>query len=118
MASPVGLTLIIDGNNLAHYLYHLLPRQPVPAMTLQRMAEQLSRYARSAQLKLEVELCLDPLPADTQFPNPVKVRVLPAKFPEEADDVVLQRFWYYHYKDQPCLIITNDSMLCDKVEQD
>lgn len=115
MAANKPLILLIDGNNLAHYLFHL-PNRKLGEKEADLMMTHLASYARQAQPPVEIILCLDPLPLDFNLPVKKGLRKpLVAEYPERADDVVIQRFRYHHHNGDQCLVITNDNEVSDTI---
>lgn len=109
--------LVIDGNNLAHFLYpNLGPGQKMTSADSLRLISHLNSYARQFGQSIEVELCLDRFPGD---PGSLydSMRVLWAHFPQNGDDLLIDRFWFHHISQHPCLVITNDEDILDEVNQ-
>jgi hypothetical protein len=114
--SPQALILLIDGNNLAHFLYtNLVPGQKMTPADTQRLIKHLGSYARQYGSKVEVECCLD-RSAGSDARVPENLRILAVRFPKTADELLLDRFWFHHYTRRPCLVITNDEAILDEVE--
>jgi hypothetical protein len=116
MSEHKPIQLLIDGNNLAHFLYQdLLPGQKMSEEISLRLMVQLDSYARQWAEGISVELYLDRLPhgIPESFSS---LRVFPAEFPLFADDVLIDRFWFHHLVYQPCLVITNDENILDEVK--
>ena len=110
------LALIVDGNNLAHYLYELTTHNPVSVSEIWQLSMQLSGYVRSAGQPVMVELCLDHFPPDEPPPDMAGVKVLVAGAAEDADELLLQRFRFHHHQGWPCVVITNDEAVCEDVQ--
>src|SRR5512133_1170761 len=113
------LALVIDGNNLAHHVCQLLRGEKVTSAQSLHIAELLARYAHQAESRVTLKLCLDHLPPDSNLPVlPHNMRVLAAHHYQEADDLLLEWFRFYHHKGQPCLVITNDGEVRDMVRHE
>jgi len=105
-----SLFVIIDGNNLAKYLYALDLEAPVTLETDRQLVAHLSGWAARQARPLVVELCLDPRyerPADQG-----RVQVYVATAPESGDDAVLDRVRVHVVNGEDCLVISNDQELC------
>jgi hypothetical protein len=111
-----SILLLIDGNNLAHFLYQdLMPGQKMTEEISQRLMMHLDSYSRQHIGSVTIELYLDRLPQGTpEFFS--SLRVFPAEYPQTADDVLIDRFWYHHLVLQPCVVITNDEDILDEVK--
>ena len=112
------LVLIVDGNNLAHYLYQFSTHKPVSAGDIQLMSMQLSQYVRAARQPVVIELCLDHFPAGQPLPRMGGVEVFVASVQEEADDVLRERFRFHDHQNHPCLVVTNDTKVREDVEEE
>ncbi len=112
------LTLIIDGHNLAFYLYNLRPGQRLSQKIAQMLVDHLSAYQNAFRTAIpQIELCFDggvrPATAD-----PVMMRILASGPHNKADYLVLDRFRFHAFSDRPCLVITNDGEIQEKIEQE
>lgn len=115
-----SLIVIIDGNNLAHFLYNYLP--PEAKMT-NEMAEllvnHLGSYARSYPDQVNIELVLDKAPEKWVNIQAENLRLLFAAYPQKADDVILGQFLLYHQINRlPCVVITNDQELLAEIQSE
>jgi hypothetical protein len=108
--------ILIDGNNLAHFLYtNLSPGQKMTAADSRRLISHLSSYARQYAEDIEIECCLDrPTKSDQTLPH--NMRVLSAKFPKTGDELLLERFNFHLYNNRSCLVVTNDEAILDEVK--
>lgn len=113
-AAPI---LLIDGNNLAHFLYtNLVPGQKMTADDSRRLIDHLSSYARSYAGQVHVELCLDRSPGAYDLP-PENLHIFAAEYPQTGDDLLLGRFWFHQMARRPCLVITNDDAILEEVRE-
>lgn len=117
MPAPI---LLIDGNNLAHYLYpDIRPDQPLQLAHYWRLIQHLSSYYRSHKGQTRLELCFDRTRYEADLPRWVNDHFqllfpLPRK---KADHVILERLSYHQYSGHACLVISNDERLRDRVEK-
>lgn len=111
------LVLLIDGNNLAYYLYpNLKPGKKMTSADSLRLIRHLSSYARTYSRDVEVELCLDRTPG--VLPDlPDGLRVMVAEYPIDGDTLLMRRFWFYKETGRYCLVITNDEEMLDEVDE-
>lgn len=110
--------LLIDGNNLAHFLYtNLAPGQKMTAEDSRLLIEHLSSYASTHAGRALIELCLD-RPAVFDTPLPENLRVFAAEHPSNGDELLLGRFWFHHLALRPCLVITNDERILEEVREE
>lgn len=117
MTQPPPLLLLIDGNNLAHFLYtNLAPGQKLTPADSQLLIDHLSAYARTYPDELEVELCLDRSPG-AWGPLPENLRIFPAEYPQTGDDLLLGRLWFHHIVKRPCVVVTNDEAVLEEVDE-
>ena len=84
----------------------------------QTIVDHLSDYQKKFQSAIpEIELCFDggirPLAAD-----PDRIRVLAAGPHNKADNLILDRFRFHAFLEHPCLVITNDEEIQDKIEHE
>ncbi len=115
MQSLEPLILLIDGNNLAHFLYtNLAPGQKMTQADSRRLIEHIGDYSRSYPTQLQIELCLDRSPGKVPPPGEA-LRVCFAEYPQTADDLLLGRFWFHHLGRRRCLVITNDEAILEEV---
>jgi hypothetical protein len=108
--------LLIDGNNLAHFLYQdLLPGQKMTEEISQRLMIHLDSYSRQNSGLISLELYLDRFPQGSSeyFSS---LRIFPAEYPQSADDILIDRFWFHHIVLQPCLVVTNDEDILEEVK--
>jgi hypothetical protein len=115
---PVNpLILLIDGNNLAHFLYtNLAPGQKMTPADGQRLIEQINNYARTYPQDLLIELCLDRSPG-AMPPLAANLRIYYAEYPQTGDDLLLGRFWFHLMGEHACLVITNDEAILEEINQ-
>ena len=111
-------TIIIDGHNLAFYLYNLQHGQHLSQKDALTLVNQLSDYLKSFRsANPEIELCFDggvrPPTAD-----PARVRILAAGAHNTADNLILDRFRYHAFSNHPCLVITNDAEIQEILDQE
>ena len=110
--------IIIDGHNLAFYLYNLTTGQRLSHKIAQTLVDHLSDYQNKFQSVIpEIELCFDggirPLAAD-----PDRIRVLAAGPHNKADNLILDRFRFHAFLEHPCLVITNDQEIQEKINHE
>jgi hypothetical protein len=116
MTGDTPLILLLDGNNLAYHLYpHLTPRHKMTLEDGQRLVAHLSAYARN-NLGLAIELCLDRAPGDLPA-LPANLRVLHAEYPQNGDDLLIDRFWFHLVSHHSCLVVTNDGAILMEVTE-
>lgn len=109
--------LIIDGNNLAHYIYpDIAPGHKMAFFESQRLIEHLNNYARQNNEIVRIELCLDRSPGEFGEVNG-NLRVMWATYPQNGDDLLTGRFWFHHFSRRPCLVISNDNAILEEVAQ-
>ena len=107
--------VIVDGNNLAHYLFDLGSGKPVPIEIDTLMVKALTAWASSQNRKVEVELCLDPrrvTVAGNQW-----VTVFAADPGKQADGMVVGKVGHRVYIGDPCIVITSDEELKSRVAE-
>ncbi len=115
MPEKLLVALLIDGNNLAHFLYpNLLPGQKMNEETSRRLVSHLDSYTRTYPEWVSIELFLDRSQVGGWKPLP-SLRIFPAEYPLSADDILIERFWYHHTVEQPYLVITNDENILEEV---
>lgn len=110
-------TIMIDGNNLAYFLYtNLQPDRKMTNTDNLRLIAHLQAYCQSLQPGYQVELCLDrfpgEIPSDTH-----NLRIFWAEYPQTGDDLLLGRFWFHHISQRPCLVVSNDEAILEEVTQ-
>lgn len=113
-----GLIVIIDGNNLAHFLYNNLPPETKMAdkMTV-LLVNHLDSYARAYPDQVNIELVLDKAPERWINIQSKNLRLVHSAHPQKADDVILGQFLLYHQINRlPCVVITNDQELLDEIQ--
>ena len=111
------LFVLIDGNNLAHFLYsNLQPNQKMTSTESLLLINHVGSYSRTYQDQLHIELCLDRSPGNFGW-VPKNLRVFSAEYPQTGDDLLLERFWFHHNGRRPCLVITNDEAILTEVEE-
>lgn len=111
--------LLIDGNNLAHFLYtNLTPGQKMTDEMSGQLFTHIGHYGRQYTGRLQIELVLDHKPkVDVDLINN-PVRVFSAIFPQTGDDLLMERFWYHHTSFHPCLVITNDDEILEIIRHE
>jgi hypothetical protein len=115
MISQNPLLLLIDGNNLAHFLYtNLTPGQKMTRDDSQRLIKHLAAYSRTHAQTVEVELCLDRSPGEYD-PLPGNLHIFSAEYPQTGDDLLLGRLWFHQYARRGCTVITNDEAILEEV---
>lgn len=107
--------VIIDGNNLAHFLYHLGPSRLIPPGVDALLVDALGAWARSQSQAVEVELCLDPR-REKVVGNPW-VAVFTADPGRQADGMIVGKVSHRVYAGDACLVITNDRELQARVDE-
>ena len=116
--SPTKVSIIIDGHNLAFYLYNLRHGQRLNQTIAQTLVNQLSAYQKSFITVIpEIELCFDGGVRPPE-PDPSMVRVLAAGPHNKADYLILDRFRFHSFAGRPSLVITNDAEIQEKIEQE
>jgi hypothetical protein len=117
MSETQPLILLIDGNNLAHHIYYdLLPGHKVTPVITQRLVGHLSGYAQQYTHQIQVELILDRPHTPDTIPPP-GLHLISAEYPQKADDVLIDRFWFHHLSGNQNLVITNDADILEEVTQ-
>jgi hypothetical protein len=117
MLKNQSLILLIDGNNLAHHLYYdLLTGHKMTQPITQRLIGHLDGYLQNFAGSIEIELVLDRSSGSFGIISP-SLNLLTAEYPQTADDVLLDRFWFHHMTGHPNLVITNDSDILDEISQ-
>ncbi len=116
--SSAPLALVIDGNNLAHHIFHLNSRKKITTTEIHQITEMLIHYARSAAGQVQIELCLDPFPPEGEMPVSPMLRVFVARPIEKADDLIIQRFRFHHFQTQACVVVTNDGEVLERVREE
>jgi hypothetical protein len=111
------IVLIIDANNLAHWLYNLPSKQITPAHC-QLLVNQLIEYHNRYRARLaDIELCFD-REQEWQQRTPDFIRIFSATYPLGADDLVLDRFYFHNYHQQAHVVITNDEAIQNEIHAD
>jgi hypothetical protein len=113
MTKPV---LIIDGNNLAHWVYSITTN-PLSPTDSERLARHLAQYAMQYKRQISrIEVCFD---RDPLLPDllPGLLQILSADPPWKADDVVLGRHRFHVYQGNPVVVITNDGEIQDEISR-
>jgi hypothetical protein len=105
--------VILDGNNLAHYLFELAPLTPLTDQIDRPFLDVLENWA--ARWGAEVELCFDPRPDPP--PGNAAVKILVADPGHKADGLILYRLDYHSYQKERCLVITSDKELQTEVKE-
>jgi hypothetical protein len=109
--------IIIDGNNLAHFLYtNLRTGQKLTQADSLRLIAHLHDYAASLEPGYEVELCLDRYPGEPP-PDEANFRIFWAEYPQTGDDLMLGRFWYHQLTQHPNVNVTNDEGMIEEITQ-
>ena len=116
--SSAPLALVIDGNNLAHHIFHLNSSKKITTTEIHQTAEMLIHYAWSTAGRVQIELCLDPLPPEGEMPLSPALRIFIARPIEKADDLIIQRFRFHHFQTQPCVVVTNDGEVLERVREE
>lgn len=107
--------VIVDGNNLAHYLYNLGPNRSIPLEIDAQLVEALGVWANNQNREIEVELCLD---ARREKPAGNKwVKVFTADPGHQADGMVVGKVIHRVYDGDACLVITSDEELQARVAE-
>jgi len=112
------ISILVDGHNLAHYMYNLRPGQRLTPAIAQRIVDTFARYRfQFSDHPPEIELCFDggirPLAGE-----PPGVRVLAAGPQNKADYLLLDRFRFHQFAGNACLVITNDEEIQDRLAQE
>jgi hypothetical protein len=105
--------ILIDGNNLAHYLFKLGQGHKVTPENDRQMIINLSNWAYNQGV--DVELFLDPRkqkPEDAQH-----IRVFVAEPGKKADDLISEYIAYHVHQQERCMVITNDGELRDRASE-
>lgn len=105
--------VIIDGNNLAHFLYNLGPSRVIPPGVDALLVDALGAWARTQSQPVEVELCLDPR-REKPTGNPW-VTVFTADPGRRADGMIVGKVSHRVYAGDACLVVTNDKGLQARV---
>jgi predicted RNA-binding protein with PIN domain len=105
--------VLLDGFNLAHYLFELAPLTPVTAQIDQPLIDVLGSWA--ARWGAEVELCFDPYPDVPEGNQTVKILI--ADPGHKADGLILYRLDYHSYQQERCLVVTSDRELQREVKE-
>lgn len=109
------LTIIIDGNNLAYYLYDI-PDKSYLHIYDHMLYQHLSSWASNFEQDIIVELCLDPCPCMKDIEDSLPITLYYAEPGQKADDVILERLYYYPFDDYDCLVVTKDGKLRRDIE--
>lgn len=114
------VTVLIDGNNLAHFLYtNLVPGTKMTDEMVELLANHLINYARAYSDLVNVELILDRMPKKQIKIQTNNLWALYADPPQTGDDVLLGQFLLYHQiHREPCLVISNDEALLDEIKSE
>ncbi len=109
----MATSVIVDGNNLAHYLFMLGSRRTIPLELDEQLIADLDEWARIQeglhQHAVRVEYCLDPRPEPPASQERVTVFVVgPGK---QADALIVDRIAYHAFRNDPCLVISSDEEL-------
>lgn len=115
MPDSERITLIIDGNNLAYYLYNILAGQALTEADVFRLTIQLSSYAGQIQPAVAIELCFDPMPPEKKPSDLPWVRCLVAPVNSSADDLLRDRFRFHYHHGNRSVVITNDEEVLESV---
>jgi hypothetical protein len=107
--------VIIDGNNLEHYLYRLGPGKLIPFELDVQLVQALSYWANSQDREIEVELCLDPRREIASGKEPVMV--FAADPGSKADGMIVGKVSHRVYTQDSCLVITSDEELRMRVAE-
>jgi hypothetical protein len=110
--------LIVDGHNLAYLLFDFKPGQRLSPEIAERMARFFSAYrAEFNGAPPQIELCFDG-GVRPGGPDPEGVRILAAGHHNKADHLILDRFRVHQFFGQPCLAISNDMEVLERIEQE
>jgi len=105
--------LIVDGDNLAHDLYHIPKGADItPELDLRLMAA-LKRWQGHQSRPIRIDLCLDPrrVPLKVEAPDVVYI----AEPGMKADDRIIDKVVSRVSQSQPCVVITDDNDLAARV---
>lgn len=117
MISQPSVFLLIDGNNLAHFLYtNLSPGQKMTPADSQRLVSHMAAYAQTHSRAVEIELCLDRSPGEWDS-LPSNLHIFSAEYPQTGDDLLLGRLWFHHMGSHTCIVITNDEAVLEEVNE-
>ena len=108
------ITVLIDGNNLAHEKYDL-PNRKVPPKIARELFSRLSIWARIHQDRCRVKLFFDPIPLDLIDTKYCRVHV--AEDDDIADDDIVKIASDYAKSQYPCVVVTNDKDLRERVNE-
>jgi hypothetical protein len=110
--------LIVDGHNLAYLLFDFKPGARLSPEIAERMAKFFSAYRAEFEGSApQIELCFDG-GVRPGSPDPEGVRILAAGHHNKADHLILDRFRVHQFFGQPCLAISNDMGVLDRIEQE
>ncbi len=109
--------LILDGHNLAYFLYPIAQGGKVSQAEIKSLILHVGQYVRAYSAAVQVELCLDYLPFDLAAPKPAGLAVF-AEPGRKADDLIRERVWFHHYHGRDVLIVSNDEELREWVHEE
>ncbi len=107
--------VIIDGNNLAHFLYNLGPSRLIPLEVDGLLVDALGAWARGQSQAVEVELCLDP--RREKAAGNAWVTVFTADHGRQADGMIVGKVSHRVYAGDACLVVTSDQELQARVAE-
>lgn len=115
MTHPKPLHLIIDGNNLAHYLFSIPDGQKLTPELDGKLVQHLSGWLEENQdVLLRIDLCLDFVPQEID--SRPHIRLL-SGYPYSADEIILHQVEAYRWSGLPFLVISSDQSLMDEVKE-
>ena len=107
--------VIIDGNNLEHYLYRIGPGRLIPFELDVQLVQALSDWANTQNREIEVELCLDPRRETASGKEPVMA--FAADPGSKADGMIVGKVSHRVYTHDSCLVVTSDEELRMRVAE-
>jgi hypothetical protein len=107
-------TIIIDGNNLAHYLYNIAYGRKITALEDHLLAAQLTEYIDSQPGGLaEIILCLDW--SDNPPSGGRNLRISLPVPGHNADDDILNHVLTCAHSGRECIVVSDDQDLLERV---
>lgn len=111
----MAICVIVDGNNLAHYLYNLGPSRSIPLEIDAHMVEALASWAANQNREIEIELCLDP--RREKVAGNKWVTVFTADPGRQADGMIVGKVSHRVYDGDLCWVVTSDEELQARVAE-
>lgn len=108
------ITVIIDGNNLAYYLFNISQGDRVSTEDDSTLSWMLYRWLKHYRDQVCVDLCLDRRdPSIDRYPG---ITIWGAEYPLKADDIIEGLVDEQISSEIPCYVITRDIDLAHAIE--